>query len=119
MHGDVVHTVADFGVRVREFQLGVQPLVDRLPGLAAVIGAEGARRRDGDEDALGSLGSRTMVCRHMPPAPGCHRWPLAARRPASSCQVWPPSLRAKQGGIFHAGVDRSASVSEVRGARRA
>src|SRR5436305_13793778 len=42
---------------------------------------------------LGSLGSRMIVCRHMPPAPGCHWGPVPCpRSPESSCQVAPPSL---------------------------
>ena len=41
----------------------------------------------------GSAGSRRIVCRHMPPAPGCHEEPEECVRSAgSSCQVWPPSL---------------------------
>src|SRR6202158_1784537 len=41
----------------------------------------------------GSLGSKIMVWRHIPPAPGCQRgpepWP---RSPESSCQVCPASV---------------------------
>ncbi len=41
----------------------------------------------------GLVGSITMVCKHMPPAPGAHwgpdSWP---RSPASSCHVAPPSV---------------------------
>ena len=55
----------------------------------------------------GLLGSSRMVCRHMPPAPGCQRdpepWP---RSPGSSCQVCPPSVERNKGGVFHPGVDR-------------
>src|SRR4029077_587114 len=44
----------------------------------------------------GLLGSRMMVCRHMPPAPGCHfgpvPWPL---NPESSCQLTAPSVDRK------------------------
>ena len=54
----------------------------------------------------GSLGSRTIVCRHNPPAPGCQAdpepWP---RSPGSSCHVCPPSIGAEQGGVFNTGVD--------------
>ena len=57
--------------------------------------------------ASGLLGSRMIVCRHMPPAPGCHSDPVPwPRRPDSSCQVFPPSVRAEQRGVFHAGIDR-------------
>ena len=45
---------------------------------------------------LGLLGSRMMVCRHMPPAPGCHLGPVPwPRRPGSSCQFLPPSVERK------------------------
>ena len=52
IHGDVVDAVADFGVGIGNV-LRVQAFVDRLPGLAAVVGAEGARGRDRDVNALG------------------------------------------------------------------
>src|SRR6185437_9895053 len=51
MHGDVVHTVSDFCVRVRNV-LRAQALVDGLPGRAAVIGAESPRGGDGDINSL-------------------------------------------------------------------
>src|SRR6185437_14289855 len=42
------------------------------------------------------LGSRIMVCRHMPPAPGCHFGPVPwPRNPGSSCQLFPPSVERK------------------------
>src|SRR5438093_887818 len=41
------------------------------------------------------LGSSTIVCRHMPPAPGCHSSPLAERSPGSSLQLLPPSVVLK------------------------
>ena len=54
----------------------------------------------------GSLGSSRIVCRHIPPAPGCQRgpepWP---RSPESSCHVCAAVGRAEQGGVFHPGVD--------------
>ena len=54
----------------------------------------------------GLLGSSRIVCRHMPPAPGCQfgpePWP---RSPGSSCHVCPPSVGAEQGGVFDARVD--------------
>ena len=49
---DVVHAVADLGVLVGDLA-GPQALVDRLPGLAAVVGAEGAGRGDRDVDPVG------------------------------------------------------------------
>src|SRR5579884_1409732 len=45
---------------------------------------------------LGLLGSRTMVCRHMPPAPGCHLGPVPCpRSPGSSCHECAPSVERK------------------------
>src|SRR5262249_44754065 len=40
----------------------------------------------------GLLGSITIVCRPIPPAPGCQRGPdSCVRRPGSSCHDAPPS----------------------------
>src|SRR5581483_4799664 len=42
------------------------------------------------------LGSRIIVCKHMPPAPGCHLGPVPCpRRPGSSFQFSPPSVDLK------------------------
>src|SRR5215467_11363657 len=42
---------------------------------------------------LGLLWSKMMLCRHMPPAPGCHFGPVPwPRKPESSCQDLPPSV---------------------------
>ncbi len=54
----------------------------------------------------GLLGSSRMVCRHIPPAPGCQRLPFAARRPGSSCQVLRAVGGAEKGRVFHPGVNR-------------
>src|SRR5260370_2124025 len=51
MHGDVVNTVADFGVGIGN-ELRNQALVDRLPGFARIVGAERARSGNGDVDAI-------------------------------------------------------------------
>jgi hypothetical protein len=41
----------------------------------------------------GLVGSSTIVCRHMPPAPGANAGPDSwPRSPASSCQLAPPSV---------------------------
>ena len=70
-----------------------KPAVDRLPGLAAVVGAERAGRGDGDVDALGLFGSSRIVCRPMPPAPGC---PLRARFVAAQAgELVPRSCRRR------------------------
>src|SRR5690606_40238902 len=53
----------------------------QLPGLAAVVRAEGTHRRDGDPHLRSSWGSTTTVWRHNPPLPGdqCGRvgWSLS------------------------------------------
>ena len=51
MQGDAMHAMADFRVRIGNV-LRVQPAIDRLPGFAAIIRAERARRRNRDENAL-------------------------------------------------------------------
>jgi hypothetical protein len=51
VHRDPVHAVSDLAFLVGQLARA-QALVDRLPGLAAVVGAERARRGDGDEHAL-------------------------------------------------------------------
>src|SRR5579872_6354904 len=50
-HGDVMDTVPDLGILVWE-KLRAQPLVDRFPGLAAVVGSEGSCRGNSDVDAV-------------------------------------------------------------------
>ena len=55
----------------------------------------------------GLLGSRMIVCRHIPPAPGCPVRPRAvAAQPGEFLPGLPAVGRAEQGGVFHAGVDR-------------
>src|ERR1700691_4682663 len=61
----------------------------------------------------GSLGSRMMVCRHMPPAPGCHLGPVPCpRKPESSCQFSPPSVERKMAASSTPAYTVSGSVSD-------
>ena len=88
--------------------LGLQAAVDRPPGLAAVVGAERARRRDGDEDPLGvARVEQDRVQAHARRRPaasaGPEPWP---RSPGSSCQRLAAVGRAEQRGVLDAGVDR-------------
>src|SRR4051812_88509 len=54
-----------------------------------------------------------MVCRHMPPAPGCQRLPvLCVRRPGSSCQDWPPSVVRNMAASSTPANTASGSVSD-------
>ncbi len=52
MHGNAMNAVADFRIRVGQLVLRFQSAVHWLPGFSAILGAEGACRRDGDEDAV-------------------------------------------------------------------
>ena len=96
VHGDAVDAVADLGVGVGDVWR-TEAAVDRLPGLAAVVGAERAGGGDGDEDAVGIRAvEQDRVQAHAAGAgraiAGPVPWP---RRPASSCQVLPPSVERK------------------------
>src|SRR4030095_11091866 len=68
----------------------------RLIGLH-VYSAASLRKAPAEETAVTTrlclLGHKRIVCRHIPPAPGAHLSPEPCpRRPASSRQVWPPSV---------------------------
>ena len=98
--------VADLGVRIGDV-LRAEAAVDRLPGLAAVVGAERAGGGDGDVDALGIRADREdRVQAH---AAGAGR-PLRAGAVAAQAGQFVPVLaavgRAEQRGILDAGVDR-------------
>ena len=86
---------------------GAQSAVDRLPRLAAVIGAEGAGRRDRDEDPFRIAGiENDGVQAHSARA----RLPFGAGAVAAQSGEFLPVLaavgRAEQGGVFDSGVDR-------------
>ena len=49
---DAVDAMADFGVGIGQFVGRLQAALIGFQVCAAVVGAEGARGRDGDEDAL-------------------------------------------------------------------
>src|SRR5215470_7437808 len=61
----------------------------------------------------GLLGSRIIVCRHIPPAPGCHFGPVPCpRSPGSSLQFLPPSVERKIAASSTPAKTVSASVRE-------
>src|ERR1700740_1654982 len=61
----------------------------------------------------GLLGSRTIVCRHMPPAPGCHLGPVPCpRNPESSFQFLPPSVERNNAASSTPAYTVSGSLSE-------
>src|SRR5215471_8649303 len=62
---------------------------------------------------FGLLGSRITVCRHMPPAPGCHFGPVPwPRNPESSFQFCPPSVDRNNAASSTPAYTVSGSVSE-------
>src|SRR5215471_2649002 len=62
---------------------------------------------------FGLLGSRIMVCRHIPPAPGCQLGPVPCpRKPESSFQFCPPSVERKIAASSTPAYTVSASVRE-------
>ncbi len=94
MHGDPMDTMPNLCRPGRELVLGFQPSINRLPGLAAVIGPKHAGRRDGDENSLGSVRVQQRWCaatfrprpvaRDAPSAPQAGKFlPGPARRPSS------------------------------------
>src|SRR5205085_7602591 len=102
---DVMNAMAHLRVRIGNV-LRMQTLVDRLPTLAAIIGAERARRRDRDEDSLRIFWiEQNRVQTHSARA-----WlPLRSGAvPAQSRELFPilPAIfRFEQRCIFHARVN--------------
>src|SRR5438876_7457553 len=98
--------MADLGVWVRDV-LRVQATVDWFPRLAAVVGAEAARRRDCDEDPL-----RVARCQQnrVQAHPAGARLPFRPRavtpQPGELAPCGAAVARSKQRGVFHPGVDR-------------
>src|ERR1051325_4404945 len=105
MHCDAVDTVADLGIGVGEV-FGLEAAVDRLPGLAAIVGAECTGGRDGNEDALGVGGVENNGVQAHAARAGL---PLGSRSVAAQRSHLVPGLAtvggAEECGIFDAGVD--------------
>src|SRR6266545_1065156 len=82
-----------------------------------VLPASSVRNTPAAEMAMnmrwGFFGSRRIVCRHMPPAPGAHEGPEGwLRRAGSSCQVWAPSVERKKAASSTPAYTVSGSVSD-------
>ena len=95
VHRDVVYAVTHLGFRIGN----VLRLNPRLIGFQ-VSPPSSVRNAPAAEIAMkirsGFLGSRMMVCRHIPPAPGCHFGPEPClRNPGSSSQFCAPSVEIK------------------------
>src|ERR1019366_8168932 len=107
MHGDVMHAVSDLGILVWDI-LRPQPAVDRLPSRASVVGAEGARRRDGYVHPPRITGIKNDgVQAHAARS----RLPFGTGAVPAQAGEFLPVLatvgRAEDGGIFDAGVNRA------------
>src|SRR5690606_12209508 len=103
VEGDAVNAVPHVSVWIGNvFRL--QSAVDRLPGLSAIVGAEGARRRDCDEYALGIGGVQKDG---MQTHTACPRLPLRSRYVTTKAGKLLPRLSAvggfEQGRILHTG----------------
>src|ERR1700722_20394795 len=92
---------------------------DRSPRLIGfhVVPPSSVRNAPADEIAInilsGSLGSRMIVCRHIPPAPGCQCGPEPCpRSPDNSAQFCPPSVVRNNAASSTPAYTVSGSVSE-------
>lgn len=101
-----MHAMADFRVRVRQFVLGLQAAVDRLPRLAVVVGSESARRRDGDVDPIGILWIvNDRMYRHAARA-RLPKMPLGAAQSGKFLPGFAAIHGLEDRRVFHAGIDR-------------
>ena len=106
VHGDAVDAVADLGVGSGMYS-ECRPRLIGFQVAAAVVGAERARGRDGDEDPVRDRSGRAGWCA------GTCRPRRAASAAPSSWLAQPGQLlpglaavgRAEQGGVLDAGVD--------------
>src|SRR5208282_6010124 len=101
IHRHVVNAVSDLGPRIRDV-LRVQTLVNRLPCRAAIVGAKGARSRNGDEHTeriarVEDDGVQTHSTRaRLPFGPG-----TVSAQTGKLAPVLSPVARAEQRRIFH------------------
>src|SRR4030095_19152 len=106
VHRNSVNAVTDFCCRIRDVER-MQAAVDRLPGLARVVGAERARRRDRDENSIRFAWIENY--RVQAHATGARR-PRGPRAVAAQTGKLLPRLpavgRAKQRSVFNARVNR-------------
>src|ERR1700761_1118452 len=106
VHGDPMHAVADLSIRIGK-ELRVKPAIDRLPRLSAVIAAESARGRDGDEYAIPVAGVKKN---RMETHASSTRLPTRARAVAAQAGELLPVLPAvrgtEQSRVFNSRVDR-------------
>ena len=106
VHRDPVNAVADLGIRIGMYWR-LQAPVDRPPGLAAVVGPECARGRDGDEDPIGIARVQQDRVKAQAAGPRVPAGPDSCpRKPGSSCHDLAAVGRAEQRRVFDSGVHR-------------
>src|SRR5256885_11907671 len=108
VHGDAVNAVPHLGVRVGDV-LRLEPLVDRLPGFAAIFGTERTCGGYGDEHALAITRIENDCMEAHPTGPRLPTWPGPVA--AQSGQLL-PTLTAV-GGTKQSGISDPA-VNSVR-----
>ena len=106
MHGDVVHAVTDVGIRVGKLIWRLQTLVDRQPRLAAIVGAEGARGRDGDDDPIGVVRIEDDGVQAHAAGARLPEVPFDFAQARKLVPALPAVGRAEQRRVFDSGVDR-------------
>src|SRR5208337_205609 len=106
VHRDVVNAVPDLSSRFGDV-FRMQAAVDGSPGLATVVGAECARRRNGDEDPVRVAGIQDDAMQAHSTGTGL---PFGACLVAAQSGEFMPGQpavgRTEQGGIFDSRIDR-------------
>src|ERR1041384_5498494 len=106
MQGDAMYAMADLGSRVGNI-LGFEAVINRFPGIAAVIGSEAACCRDRNIDSLRIFGIDQNRVQTQSARAGR---PLGTGAMAAQSSQLMPRLAAvigaKHGGIFDTGVTR-------------
>ena len=105
MHGDAMDAVANFRSPGRELVKGFQPAIDRAPRLAAVVGAENARGRDGDEDSLGLARIQQDRVQTHAARTRLPEMSLGAAQPGQFLPVAAAVCGLEQGGVFCSGIN--------------
>lgn len=112
MEGDAVDAVADLGGGVGEFEVGLEAVINRPPGLAGIVGAEGAGGGDGGVEAAAVDGVNDEGVQAHAAGAGLPEGAFGGAKGGEFLPGVAPIGGAKEGGIFHAGVDGIGIVEE-------
>ena len=105
MEGDAMDTMADLGLGIGNV-VGLKALVDRLPRLAAVIGAKRAGGRNGHEHTLRIPGiDEDGVQAHPPATGGPVGTGAMTTQPGQFFPCLPTVPGTKESGVFYSGKD--------------